>query len=68
MSHKNAKAVRRTLRATGDDPREVQLVPRRPITLFNLFGASRGSFLGQRNLMPTCGRAIYREAKQSLRV
>jgi hypothetical protein len=65
MSHKQSKIARRAVRAIGKHPREVELVPTKPIMLFDLFGAPRGQFLGQRNLLPACGRAIYRMAKKA---
>jgi hypothetical protein len=66
MSHKVAKAARRAVRALGHNPRDTEVVPRTPIALVDLFGVSRGTFLGQRNLKPGCGRSAFKGAKKLL--
>lgn len=67
MSHKMAKSQRRAVRAIEKHPREVAL--KREPFLISAFlpGTGPGAMFHPREMVPSCGRAIYRTLKKAER-
>lgn len=67
MSQSNAKAQRRAVRAIGKHPREIELT-RAPfhIPAFPA-NAGPGCMFHPREMVPSCGRAVYRTLKKAER-
>lgn len=63
MSHIQSKIARRAVRQIGKHPREVVVQPAKPV--FIPLPRPGATFLGQRRLAATCGRAIYRALKKA---
>ena len=64
MSHKAAKAIRKIIRAGGTDPRQVKLASGPRFIAGALPGIHPGCTFIPRDLVPNCGRALYRNTKR----
>jgi hypothetical protein len=64
MSHKAAKAIRKTIRAGGTDPRQTNVNLGKSNFIPGFPGEPGALFKGQRTLKPGCGRALYRNTKR----
>lgn len=70
MNARKSKSMRRAVRASGHHPRHVELASgNKPTYIAPLIpGMGPGCmFLGQRVLLPSSGRAIYRMLKKAVR-
>jgi hypothetical protein len=59
MSHKAAKALRKILRAGGNNPRRVELTRKPYHIAAPMLGSGPGCTFIPRNLAANCGRALY---------
>lgn len=68
MSHKKAKSQRRAVRAIAKHPREVKLVHEGPFHIPSFpAGIGPGCLFYPRQLVASCGRAVYRTLKKAER-
>ncbi|MGZ3681729.1 MAG: hypothetical protein ACXVDI_24475 [Ktedonobacterales bacterium] len=63
MSHRVAKQLRKSLRAGGNDPRQIN-VHLGKSHFIPALGGPGALFKGKRTLQANCGRALYRNLKK----
>lgn len=66
MNAKKSKALRRAVRTSGADPREVDLVLSKPIFIAGVPPQPGATFLGQRELTKAVGRGAYQALKRAV--
>ena len=68
MNARHAKSIRRGVRAQGLHPRAVKLKEAKPLFIQAFpVTAGPGCYFHRRELVPNCGRAVYRNLKKAVR-
>jgi hypothetical protein len=66
MNGRKSKAFRRAVRNIGKHPREIKTKPAKPTFIPPMMPGKPGAtFLGERHLVLSCGRAVYRTLKKA---